>query len=228
MKGGAIFPPRGKRTEIFGRPFPRFSGGGFTLLEMMVVLAVVALLATLTIPTVNKVVRASNLSSSGRQFMDQCVLARQTAQAKNMPVEVRLYRLPDYNADAAASPEVYRAFQIFLVGDSNVPLTKPDFFKTPVVISPGTNESAFLADLSDSASSHKQVSPAATDPKLGVHGNNYQYAAFRFLPSGATDLVATKNFVTFVLEDDKSVAEGGNFFTVQIDPVNGSVRSFRP
>lgn len=221
MTGRPLFQDsgRGNARGIAARG-PRPVRKGFTLVEMVVVITVIALLATLTIPSVNKVLRASNLSAGGRQLVDQFNLARQTAQSKNVAVQVRLYKLPDYNA-AAAAPSVYRAFQLFMIGDSTAPMGKPEFFRNPVVVSAGTNESAFLGSETD-------TDPAPADPKLGVYGLNYKYVAFNFLPSGATDLAAGKNFVTLVLEGEKGVAEGGNFFTVQVDTVNGSIRSFRP
>jgi len=203
------------------------NGPGFTLLEMLVVMGIIAVMAVLLVPTMTRVVRATSLSSSGTMLKDQCLFARQLAQSKNVPVEVRLYRLANYES-TNTTPQVYRAFQLFLVGDSTNALDKPKFFKSPVTVSAGTNESAFLIDETDTTSTHRRLTPVATDPKLGIYGTNYDYVAFRFLPSGATDMVSGRNFVTLVLQNDKPLSQGGNFYTVQIDPVNGAVRSFRP
>lgn len=204
---------------------------GFTLLELLVVIAILAMLMVLTVPGITSTLRASHLNTAGRALVDQINLARQVTRSRNLPVEVRLYRLPDYNQPATdpvgTTSGVFRAFQILLVDENGaiVPLSRPEYLQSPVVISPGSKESALLADTN---ASHAERAPAATDPNLGTYGKNYRFVPFQFSPGGTTDLTAGKDFVTLVLQNDKPLSDGVNFFTVQIDPVSGSARSFRP
>lgn len=203
---------------------------GFSLVELLVVIAIMAILTGLAVPAFSSTMRASNLRSAGRVLIDNFNNARQLAQSRNTPVEVRLYKLPDYNQGNSASPSVYRALQIFLVKEdgTKIPFSKPEYFQSPAVISSDTSQSALLADAATTDSPHAESGPGSSDPKLGAYANNYRYIPFQFLPSGLTDLSTGKNFVTLVLQNDKPLSQGANFFTVQVDCINGSVRSVRP
>jgi len=73
-------------------------------------------------------------------------------------------------------------------------------------------------------------------------GKNYQYLSFRFLSDGSTNLPpqAKKTgggggssvdtwYVTLVgLGDETKDINGINYFTLQIDPVSGTAKAFRP
>lgn len=203
---------------------------GFTLIELLVVIAIIALLSALMAPAFSSTLRASNLRAAGRNLIDQFNLARQISQTRNVPVEVRIYKLPPHNAPTSDTPSVYRALQILALNENGtyVPVSKPEFFQSPVILSPDTSESALLADAGTSASPHAERAPISSDPKVGVYGSNYRYIPFQFTPSGMTDLTAGKNFVTVILQNSKPLSQGENFFTVQVDHINGSVRSFRP
>lgn len=203
---------------------------GFSLIELLVVITIIAVLAGLALPAFTSTLRASSLRSAGLVLIDQFNMARQLSQSRNLPVEVRLYKLPDYSLGPSGEPTVFRGMQTFLVKEdgSRVPQSKAEFFRSPVVISSNTSYSSLLADAGTPGSAHPETVPGNTDPKLGSYAGNYRYVSFQFLPSGLTDLSSGKNFVTLVIQNDKPLSEGANFFTVQVDCINGSVRSVRP
>lgn len=195
--------------------------GGFTLIEMLAALAVIVLLMALVLPAFNHTLRASKLTTTGQSVVDELNLARQTARSRNQVVEVRFYRLPDFGASPAAPPATFRAMQAFLVqGNTAAPVDRATWFPVPVMISSGTAESPLL-----SSTNHPEQAP---ETKLPGYGGNYRYRAFHFTPNGSADLRSAENSLTLVLQNDKPPAEGANFFTIQINPLNGSVRSFRP
>lgn len=207
---------------------------GFSLVELLVIMAIIGLLVGLSLPAVSQIMRSSSLGVSGRMLTDQLNLARQVARARSLPVEVRLYKLPDHGSDPASPVSgaggIYRALQLFLIKEdgSAEAVGRPEFFPSPVMISSGAAESALFSDKSDTTSAHFERSPAADCPGVGAYGKNYRYMPLLFLPGGETDLSQGKNFLTLVLRGDKALAEGANFYTVQVDPIGGNARSFRP
>lgn len=204
---------------------------GFTLIEMLVVMAIIAIVFSLVLPALNAVFRSYQLDSTGQLMVNQLNLARQTALSQGRAVEVRFYYLPDYNASVSGAPSVYRGMQSFLDSDgtASVPvnataIVKPVFFPAPVVISTSTMPSPVSPLLPTTPS------PSDTTHPLPNYQENYKYAVFHFGPNGSTDLSSGANSLTLILESDKAATNGlpANFQTITIDPLSGTVRTFRP
>lgn len=205
---------------------------GFTLTELLVVLAIIAIISAFAVPAIMGAMRSYQLDAASQIVVSQLNFARQTALSQGRHVQVRLYQLADYNAPAASSPTIYRGIQSFLENDpvqgsisvSATPLVKPVFFQAPVIISSATSPSTVSTLLPST--------PSAADPAvaLPLYQSNYKYASFHFNPDGSTDLAANSNSLTLVLETDKATGTGlpANFQTITIDPINGTVRTYRP
>jgi uncharacterized protein (TIGR02596 family) len=220
------------------RIFNRFSSSpsrrsAFSLIEMLAVLAIISIITAAAVPIINSTFRSYQLDSAGQVMINQLNLARQTALSQGRAVQVRLYLLPDYNLATSGTPVVYRGMQSFIESDPTTnsvtpPITalvKPTFFQAPVIISSATSPNPVSPILPTTA-----TTPLPTDPSLPIYQTNYKYATFHFKPDGSTDLSSGANSVSLVLENDKTAANGlpANFQTIEIDPLNGAVQSFRP
>ena len=204
---------------------------GFSLIELLVVLAIAGVLATLAIPTITGMMRSYQLNAASDLIMNQLAMARQAALSQSHLVQVRFYYLPDYGQAPSGNKTVYRAIQSFTEGDppatgspTLTAVTKIIFFPAPVVLS--TNASPNLSPLLPAS----PTAAGSSDPSLPTYGNNYDYVSFHYKPDGSTDLVTGNNSATLIMENDPSASAGlpNNYRTIQIDPAIGTARRFSP
>ena len=205
----------------------------FSLIELVVVIAIIAIIATFTVPAATTILKGSALTQASQTLTDQISFARQRALSRNLAVEVRFYQYADPEApgELLSDPTTgqYRAIQLFEVVESGVaiPIDKPQ--RLPISVAMETNVT-FSTLIADATQTTKK--PVASDPELprGV-AKNYNYVSFRFQQDGSTNLLPTKTwFVTIRNLTDQATATTPppNFFTLQIDPVSGAVKGFRP
>lgn len=184
----------------------------FSLVELMVVIAIMLLLAAFTVPAFNSLTMGSNLNRAGQLVADQISSARQTAVTRNRETQVWFYE------SAGGMNPGWRGMQVWRVdqtasGVTNVPASRVFLFPEGVGIEP--LESPLLtADAS--------ISGSFTLPSLGT----VNYAGFRFRASGGTDVSvnATNNYVTL----RQAWGAGSNYYTVQVNPITGKASVFRP
>lgn len=203
----------------------------FTLVELLVVIALIAMLVTFTMPTIASVLASNDMNSAQQMVEQQLTLARQTAIARNRRVEVRFYKFD--NPESSGSDKTFCALQLFLIEESNKATAVGRLTKLPATVlmnEAATNSS--LLGLPD-----KSNWDATNDPKKNLSGgiSDFTAKAFQFRPDGSTNLTPTnKWFVTMhATRAGASVTSGAlkwpkNIATIQIDPVSGAVRSYRP
>lgn len=204
-----------RRGKVDGRAQP---SGGMSLIELLTVMAIVALLATLTIPAFQSIALGSSLSRGGQMVADQLALARQLAISRNSQVQVWFVRLD-------GSAPGFRAMQLWGQGTNLadlVPLTRLTLLPDGV-----------------SFASNAALAPLLADPALATINSNQafpgrgmlSYSGFRFKSGGGTDLPfnATNAFISIVYARDAGSATlPTNYCIVQIDPVNGRAKTYRP
>ena len=218
----------------------------FSLVELLVVIAVIGIVATFAVPAVQGMLKGSALTTASGLMVDQMSLARQHSLSKNRIVEVRFYRFADNEVpgETATDPMTghFRAFQYFEMSEAGVmvPVGKVVRLPDSIIMNPGEILSNLLTE-----DPTRVLDPnTSRDPDMarGV-GHNYKYVAFRFFPDGSTSLspIGTagkpseggKWFITVHAISDLGKTKENeqpppNFYTWMIDPVSGTSKVLRP
>ncbi len=192
---------------------------GFTLVEILVVMVLIAIIAAFATPAMNSILKGSKLSLAGDELIRELNLARQIALRDNAPVEFRFYSVSD--PDQPQSPEKYRAYQAVrrISEEETVPLTEVTSLPDAVIFSESTTYSKLLgANVVESEV--EAIDGEATD----LHGARYK--SFQFMTDGGTNLSNNLWFVTLVRETAGESELPDDFVTVQIDPFTGKIQRY--
>lgn len=212
--------PRNVNGGIFGNPLKI---RGFSLVELLVVLALISIILAISAQSLSKVSGAALLTSTGDNLISVLVEAQQNAIADNSTTEVRFYQPVDSDALIAI-------WSVLLVRENEDGTHR--VIRTPVHLPNGVifNRSSALSSLIGS------MTPKEDEEDLLANSasEGALYTSFEFYSNGSTSLPASSSgdtwHVTLVksTEDGTSSVPPGNFFTIRIDPFTGGVRSFRP
>jgi uncharacterized protein (TIGR02596 family) len=195
----------------------------FSLIELLVVVAIIAVLLTLTSSGLGNLTSSLRIAQATEGVIGQFHLAKQRAMARNVNVEARIYQLPA----SGISLQAFRSVWLVEVDESrsnSTPLLRPFHLPDGVVF----GENVALSSLMDL--------PLTNDANLTFpgYGNSLQYRAIRFYPNGSTALTNADGgaFLTCYsarTDADLSLASApNNYATIQIVPQTGAVRVYRP
>jgi uncharacterized protein (TIGR02596 family) len=196
----------------------------FSLLELLVVIGIIALVATMAVSALSSMQRAQSLASAAQNFASQISFARQTATARNLPVEVRIYQLPEFGSRSGA-PLYWRAIGVFEGSGTNAgALSRPYAFSERVVLETEPSVSPLWASMAQ-----------GTGAFPGYGTTEWPYRSLTIRPNlrvstGGTQPADTAWALTLRQENDP--AESGslpaNFATIQINPFTARVNILRP
>lgn len=187
---------------------------GFSLVELLVVVALLGIMTALVLPAFQSVGTAQNVTRGGQLVADQIVLGRQLAASKNREIEVRFVTLSD------EGPPAFRAVQLWMAdesGENPAPVSRLEKLPQGILVSPE-------AELSPLLDADSAVAGSADFPGVGT----LEYRGFRISASGVlgTGVTTTNNFLTINSARDTN-SPPANFFTLRVNPVTGRLTEYR-
>jgi uncharacterized protein (TIGR02596 family) len=209
---------------------------GFTLVELLVVMAIMAILGALTVPAIISSLRGSALTQGAQKVLGEITTAHQTALAQNRFVEVRFYQLAKAGmpGETAGNPGTgkFRAVQSFIFDSSGnaTALDKVQWLPDTVIM----DSNITLSTLLGAGTTPPVKTWTTNDPKIALPnvGTSYNALAFQFQPDGSTNLnpIGQQWFLTLhsLSAGDNLAALPTNFIILQIDALNGHVQNYRP
>lgn len=201
-------------------PSPRTQG--FSLTELLVVIALMTILMAAAVPSTNSLLENNNITQTGQLLADQFAMARQAASVRNRTVEIRLIKL------SVQSTQRYSAVQLWAPDTTTgtlAPINRLMTFPKNVTLSENSAYSPFLSKLATATMS------ATAGPMLA----NAAYATLRIRPNGVVEPVPANttdraNLFFTVLNYRFATASSlpNNYATVQLNPDTGSAQIYRP
>lgn len=202
----------------------------FSLIELLVVIAIIVILSVLATAGLNSVSRSTKLANTAQRLGDQIALARQTAVARNLPVEVRLYKLPEFDSTTGGA-SLWRGTQLFILdGAMAVPASRLLLFPHRVIVSENATVSPLLQNSSTGLGA--EITPTSNVGAFST--GNVRYKAFTIRPNGtlaASNSIPDLNWFFTLHQENDQKPDGlkpANFVTIQINPVTSKVTVLRP
>jgi uncharacterized protein (TIGR02596 family) len=223
--------PRPRPSTRDPRPPLLRTQAAFTLLELLIVITIIVVMATLMAPMLSTAIRGTALTRGADTVIGVLSTARQTALTRAQTVEVRFYAYND--PEIPGDTTNYHALQAFLIDDSGnaSPLFKAQSLPQTVIMATnafGGTPASSLLTLSNTTAPGQYAIPRVR--------NAYICSSFRIYRSGLTSLIASganSNWcVTVVNGSDLQVGGATNlpttYTTVVIDPYNSQLTTYRP
>ncbi len=184
----------------------------FSLVELLFVIAIMAVLLSLIIPAVQGVMSSRNLGEAGGVVMTQLQAARQAALTRNAAVQWQILKVPDArNGDPAA----FRVVRTLIMEPGSrewKPLGRPEWLPQATWADESNDRSPMLA---------QQTSVTNLPPSISSSSSVAAWLIFD--GAGRASVDSAGNWLTLVGRSNTN-----DFVTVQIEPVSGRVRTYRP
>ena len=202
----------------------------------MVVLAVIAIIATMAVPAMNGVLKGSKMTQASDEFERDLARAHAAAQRENYPIEFRFYLFSD--PEQPNSSEAFRAYQaVKRVLDQENHTAQPLAFEPifpvrmlpPGIIFSTETKHSSLFKLKTEDDFVAQDHGGGLDDSI-PRVDDAEYKAFYFRPDGSTSLANNRTFqqwfVTIQKENALDSELPDDFVTFQVDAYNGQIRRY--
>ncbi|MGI8605126.1 MAG: Verru_Chthon cassette protein D [Verrucomicrobiales bacterium] len=204
--------------------------GGFTLVELLVVIAVIGMVVVLAVPTIEPMMKGSKLTAAADDLRFKLSGYRQRCVAENRPIEVRFLKFIDTAVPGGRN--AYRAYVAGRFRQERKSSGDGAFVFEPIDNVVRLPEGVVISSIPEfSTVVHNDQVRHGTHELPVADQPNAEFASFAFRPDGSTDLPKRAGdiwFLTIMTErDDVAGAPSpDNFITLAIDAYNGSVRSY--
>lgn len=224
-------------SPVFGFP-AKSRQRGFSLIEIIVVMAIIGFLLVLSTPSLQSSFKGSKLTQAGDQLRNHLTLAQQTALKENLPVEVHFYKLE--NTTIPDGKEYVTAYQIFVVRpNSRNPDVKTAELERERILNLNRLPQGVVISQNEKLSSLLEQKLWHEDIKDEVKGldgtratKEMPFFMFQFRPDGSLSLPDNKRWFLTLLTNEtlRSGKETtpDNYVCLQIDPVTGQVKNYTP
>jgi len=208
---------------------------GMSFIELLVVLAIFVILAAIAMPALQGLSGSSNLRTSASMLVSQLDLARQTASARDRPVDVRLYQDTAKPADNNGNTP-YRLLALVIPASadgssSDEFITAPRGLPGDVIIDSSTTYSSVLNTALGAANQRPAAATESASAPATVR--NLPYIHFTFLANGMVNLDSSQQWTLTLINGNKALKNptGGpaaDFVTLTINSQTGLVNMYQP
>lgn len=188
----------------------------FSIIELLVVVAILAIMVTLSVPAISSITQGNGVSRAGQTIGDMIILGRQEAVAKNRDVEVRIVEVPSSQSGGGE----LAAIQLWELTESTAkPLSKVGRLPDGIAVSAKSALSPLLK-------SDNSVASGSTN--FGSLGD-CAYFGFKIRANGmlSSSVTMDNNFLTICATSDTQ-SPPANYYTIRVNPVTGRVNIYRP
>ena len=195
---------------------------GFTLIEVLVVLMIIAVITAFTIPAMGPALKGSKLRQAADEVEALLAGSHQLSITENTPVEIRFFKYED--PESPGSAKMFRSYQSAQV------ITNPQDHKQDrydlgeVKMLPA----AFVI-AEKSYSSLVESEFLRRDEMEIPRSKSAEYVAFEFRPNGSTNLatVDEKHWTLTIMREtdiESTLDVSTEFITLTLNPFNGRIR----